>query len=267
MKGGIFTLILLCLSCPGRMLAQESPASAPAAYEAADRASGQPLKKERGLISLSNTFVPKGQWVAGMTASFSTHSNKDYTFVVIEGINSEGHTVKIAPVLAYAVANNMALGARFTYSRTYLRIDSGSIQLGDDDTGIDLKVDSYYSLKHVYEGALIWRQYIPLGNNKRFALFNEMQFAIGGSQAKFASGSPVKGTYETGLLLSLGISPGLVAFATNNMAFEVNVGVMGISYSSIKQVHNQVTVGKRSSSMMNFKVNIFSIGLGVAFYL
>ena len=231
MKGGIFTLILLCLSCPGRMLAQESPASAPAAYETADRTSGQPLKKERGLISLSNTFVPKGQWVAGMTTSFSTHSNKDYTFVVIEGINSEGHTVKIAPVLAYAVANNMALGARFTYSRTYLR------------------------------------QYIPLGNNKRFALFNEMQFAIGGSQAKFASGSPVKGTYETGLLLSLGISPGLVAFATNNMAFEVNVGVMGISYSSIKQVHNQVTVGKRSSSMMNFKVNIFSIGLGVAFYL
>ena len=119
MKGGIFTLILLCLSCRGRRLAKDSPESAPAAYETADRTSGQPLKKERGLISLSNTFVPKGQWVAGMTASFSTHSNKDYTFVVIEGINSEGHTVKIAPVLAYAVANNMDLGDRFTYSRTY----------------------------------------------------------------------------------------------------------------------------------------------------
>ena len=30
---------------------------------------------------------------------------------------------------------------------------------------------------------------------------------------------------------------------------------------------NQVTVGKRDASMMNFKVNIFSIGLGMAFYL
>ena len=58
-----------------------------------------------------------------------------------------------------------------------------------------------------------------------------------------------------------------VIFATNNMAFEVNVGVMGITYNHVKQVHNQVTVGERSSSMMNFKVNIFSIGLGVAFYL
>ena len=54
---------------------------------------------------------------------------------------------------------------------------------------------------------------------------------------------------------------------TNNMAVEVNVGVMGISYTHTKQVHNQVTVGKRNTSMMNFKVNIFSIGLGMAFYL
>ena len=120
------------------------------------------LKKQRGLTSFSNIFVPQGQWVAGINASFSTHSNNDYTFVVIEGINSEGHTLKVAPILAYAFRNNMVIGARFTYSRTYLRIDSGSIQLGDDDTGVDLKVDSYYSLKHTYEAALIWRQYIPL---------------------------------------------------------------------------------------------------------
>ena len=51
------------------------------------------------------------------------------------------------------------------------------------------------------------------------------------------------------------------------MAVEVNVGVMGITYTHTKQVHNQVTVGKRDASMMNFKVNIFSIGLGMAFYL
>lgn len=58
-----------------------------------------------------------------------------------------------------------------------------------------------------------------------------------------------------------------MAFATNNMAVEVNVGVMGINYSHIKQVHNQVRDGDIKSSMMNFKVNIFSIGLGMAFYL
>lgn len=107
----------------------------------------------------------------------------------------------------------------------------------------------------------------PAGTRKRFALFNEMSLSAGGTQARFANDSPVKGTYETGYTLSLGISPGIIAFATNNMAVEVNVGVMGITYNHTKQVHNQVTVGKRNTSMMNFKVNIFSIGLGMAFYL
>lgn len=225
------------------------------------------LKRQRGLTSLSNTFVPKGQWVIATNVSFSTHSNNNYTFVVIEGIDSEGHTMKITPALGYALTNNMVVGVRFAYSRTFLRIDNGSIQLGDDDTGVDLKADYFYSLKHTYQASLIWRQYIPLGNNKRFALFNEMQIGMGRSQAKFAADSPIRGTYETGKIFSIGMTPGLVAFATNNMAVELNVGVLGFTYNSVKQIHNQVTVGKRNSSAMNFKVNIFSIGLGVAFYL
>lgn len=94
-----------------------------------------------------------------------------------------------------------------------------------------------------------------------------MQLGMGSSQAKFAADTPVRGTYETGKHISLGLTPGLVAFATNNMAIELNVGVMGFTYNKVRQVHNQVSVGTRSSSMMNFKVNIFSIGLGVAFYL
>ena len=135
------------------------------------------LKRQRGLTSLSNTFVPKGQWVIATNVSFSTHSNNNYTFVVIEGIDSEGHTMKITPALGYALTNNMVVGVRFAYSRTFLRIDNGSIQLGDDDTGVDLKADYFYSLKHTYQASLIWRQYIPLGNNKRFALFNECRSA------------------------------------------------------------------------------------------
>ena len=170
-------------------------------------------------------------------------------------------------MIAYALTDNMALGGRFIYSRTLLELDKAELQLGDEGSDTDLKANNYYSLRHNYSVAAIWRQYIPLGRNKRFALFNETQLSVGGTQARFTNDSPVKGTYETGYTLSLGISPGIVAFATNNMAVEVNVGVMGISYTHTKQVHNQVTVGKRNTSMMNFKVNIFSIGLGMAFYL
>ena len=139
--------------------------------------------------------------------------------------------------------------------------------MGGGDTGIELKVDSYYALKHLYEGSLFWRQYIPFGDNKRFALFSEVQLILGGSQAKFAADTPVRGTYETGFTCALSVTPGLVAFVTNAMALELNVGVMGITYESVKQIHNQVAVGRRSGSMMSFKVNLLSIGLGMAFYL
>ena len=51
---------------------------------------------------MSNQFVPRGQWIFGASASYSTHTNKDYTFLVIEDINSDGYTFKVTPLIAYA---------------------------------------------------------------------------------------------------------------------------------------------------------------------
>lgn len=225
------------------------------------------MRSQRGLTDTHNLFIPKGQWIFGGTASYSTHTNQSYQFLIVEGINSTGYTFKVSPMIAYAFRNNMALGGRFIYSRTLLKLDKASINFGDEGSSVNLNVRDYYALQHNYQVAAIWRQYIPLGRNKRFALYNEMSLAGGGSQARFANDSPVKGTYQKGYSFSLGISPGIIAFATNNMAVEVNVGVMGITYDHTEQVHNQVTVGERNISQMNFKINIFSIGLGVAFYL
>lgn len=224
-------------------------------------------RARRGLTEMDNVFVPKGQWILGANASYSTHDNDSYSFAIIEGIQSDGYTFKVSPLLSYAIRNNMAIGIRGVYSRTNLMIDRADVVIGDDATGTQIGVSDYQSIKHTYSVVFSWRQYIPLGQNKRFALFNEMQFGAGGIQSKFAAGQPVKGTYESGYTLSLGVAPGLVAFATNNVAIEVNVGVMGISYSDVEQVHNQVSVGHRKTSNMNFKVNIFSIGVGVACYL
>ena len=104
-------------------------------------------RAERGLTSMSNQFVPRGQWIFGASASYSTHTNKDYTFLVIEDINSDGYTFKVTPLIAYAIRDNMAIGVKFIYSRSLLRIDSGSIKLGSD---IDLGVDFYNALQHNY---------------------------------------------------------------------------------------------------------------------
>ena len=224
-------------------------------------------RENRGLSDMKTHIVPKGQWVFGGSLTYSTHTNSDYTFLIIEDIESKGYSVKVSPLIGYSLAPNSIIGVRGTYSRSYLNMDSASLNLGEGDGALNFGVDYYYMLKHSYDVAAIWRQYIPLGRNKRLALFAEFQLAMGGSESKFAEGQPIRGTYAKGFNVSLGANPGVVAFITNNMALELNIGVLGLGYSHSKQVHNQITTGQSSSSMMNFKVNILSIGLGVAFYL
>ena len=259
----LLSLSAVCLPAYGRL-------DEPAASAGTDSPAGpavEEMRRQRGLVDISHVFVPEGQWIFGGTASYSAHANDDYTFFIVEKINSDGYTFKVSPLIGYALRNNMALGMRFVYGRSLLKVDSGELNLGDEESGTHLTAEYYYSLKHSYSAAAIWRQYIPLGRNRRIALFNEMSLTLGGHQKKFAADSPVRGTYETGYSVSLGVSPGLVAFATNSMAVEVNVGVMGISYTHAHQDHNRVREGDVKSSLMNFKINLLSIGLGVSFYL
>ena len=267
---GILRCTILLLSLSAVCLPAYGRHDEPAASAGTDSPAGpavEEMRRQRGLVDISHVFVPEGQWIFGGTASYSAHANDDYTFFIVEKINSDGYTFKVSPLIGYALRNNMALGMRFVYGRSLLKVDSGELNLGDEESGIHLTAEYYYSLKHSYSAAAIWRQYIPLGRNRRIALFNEMSLTLGGHQKKFAADSPVRGTYETGYSVSLGVSPGLVAFATNSMAVEVNVGVMGISYTHAHQDHNRVREGDVKSSLMNFKINLLSIGLGVSFYL
>ena len=259
----LLSLSAVCLPAYGR---HDEPAASAGTDSPAGPAVGE-MRRQRGLVDISHVFVPEGQWIFGGTASYSAHANDDYTFFIVEKINSDGYTFKVSPLIGYALRNNMALGMRFVYGRSLLKVDSGELNLGDEESGTHLTAEYYYSLKHSYSAAAIWRQYIPLGRNRRIALFNEMSLTLGGHQKKFAADSPVRGTYETGYSVSLGVSPGLIAFATNTMAVEVNVGVMGLSYTHAHQDHNRVREGDVKSSLMNFKINLLSIGLGVSFYL
>ena len=68
-------------------------------------------------------FVPKGQWIAGSSVSYSEHTENNYDFLVVEKINSDGYSFKLSPMFAYALKDNMALGGRFKYGRTLVRMD------------------------------------------------------------------------------------------------------------------------------------------------
>ena len=61
-------------------------------------------------------------------------------------------------------------------------------------------------------------------------------------------------------------APGLTAFVTNNMAVEVSINVVGLDFKWIEQTTNQVEHGSYRQSSADFKINIFSINIGVCTY-
>ena len=93
-------------------------------------------RSQRGLVNLNNAVVPKGQWIVGATASYSTHSNREYTLAVVEGINSEGYTVKASPILAYTIKDNLSAGLRFQYARSLFKLDNAMFSFGEEDTAM-----------------------------------------------------------------------------------------------------------------------------------
>lgn len=214
----------------------------------------------------SRVFVPKGQWIVGSSVSFSEHNEQNYQFLVVDGFNSDGYTFKVSPMLCYAFKDNVAAGGRFSYGRTLTKLDNVTLNL-DEDTKFD--VNDLYQLKHSYGAIGILRNYINLGTSKRFALFAETRLEFGGSQSKVVTkkGDSLTGTYTKTTDFGLGVAPGIVAFINNYTAVEVSVGVLGLNFSKVKQTTDQVYIGERSSGSANFKINLFSIGLGIAFYI
>lgn len=214
----------------------------------------------------SVTFIPKGQWITGVSVSYAMSTQNKYQFLILEGLNADTYSFKISPMLMYAVAPDLALGGRFSYARNLTKIENADLVL---DSETNYNVDHLYRLAHNYYVAAMMRNYFSIGKSKRFGFFNELQLQLGGGQAKLTTGigESLTGTYESNFSLDVGLAPGVCVFLSNYSAMEVNIGVLGFSYTATKAVKDQIYVSHRNSQSANFRINLFSIQFGVVFYL
>ena len=214
----------------------------------------------------SVVFVPKGQWITGVSVSYSQSNQKNYQFLILQGISGDTYSFKVSPMLMYAFKNDVAAGGKFSYSRNLTKLENAEIVLDQD---MNLDVDHLYRLAHSYHGTAALRNYFSLGKSKRFGLFTEVQLELGGGQAKLMTGmgEDLTGNYERNFNLGIGVAPGMSVFLNNFSALEVNVGVLGFDYSHTKTITDQIYVANRNTKSAIFKVNLFSITFGVTFYL
>lgn len=256
----ILSIFILLVSCPSHLRAEERTDSVTV-----------PEKEQVSISEYSRdiesvTFIPKGQWITGVSVSYDMSSQNKYQFFIFEGISGDTYSFKVSPMLLYAVAPDLALGGRFSYARSLTKLTDLDMVL-DSETNYDL--DHIYRLAHNYYATVMMRNYFSIGKSKRFGFFNELQLQLGGGQSKFTTGigESLSGTYETNFSLNVGLAPGLCVFLNNYSALEVNIGVLGFSYTRTKAIKDQIYVSHRNSKSANFRINLFSIQFGVAFYL
>ena len=226
---------------------------------------------------LKATFIPKGMWMCGTTVNFREWENENQNLLVLKNLNMEGHTFSVSPYVGYFVGRNLAVGLRYNYSRNYFYLGDLDVNLGED---FNINLEDLYYLEHKHEGSIFMRNYIPLFGSKIFGAFAEVRATYSHANGKNSTGrrdldndiNTLDGTYETVHKVQLGVSPGLCIFVTDFAAVETSIGVLGVDYkwSNFKNVHPNSTeyeYGKSHSGGANFKFNIFSIHLGVTFYL
>ncbi len=218
---------------------------------------------DRGIVN--PVFMPKGQWMAGGTISYKTNDQSNFKFLFVENWNGNNYDFRVTPYFLYTFKDNTGIGAKFSYRRTFNQISSFDIKI-DDNTSLSLK--DYESVSHMFYSTAFLRNYLALGESKRFGLYVDTELSYGFGQSKITSGTgpDLDGTYETINEFQIGVVPGLCAFINDNVALEVSVDVLGISFKNVEQEFNRIDTGSLTSSGANFKIDLFSVKFGVSIY-
>lgn len=239
--------------------------------EGQEKTGKSPIRKRRHIQridreAMKSVFIPKGQWMVGGEISWNEWDNDNLNYLVLKNIEFEGHTFSAGPYFGYFVANNIAVGGRFSYKRFFMNLGQFDLNLGED---LNISLDDLYYLEHNYLSTAFMRSYMPIGRSNVFGFFAEVQLSYGYCEGKNTTGrgETLSGTYEQIHSLQLGFCPGLTVFATDFMASEISVNMGGYRVKWGKQETNKIEEGKVRNSGANFKLNLFSVKFGMTFYL
>lgn len=113
------------------------------------------------------------------------------------------------------------------------------------------------------------RSSVPLTANERLSFFTELGITYGLSNSltrDINNLDVVQKTYATKHNLRVGISPGITFFAMENFAFEIQLDLLGYNLEIKEKTVNGVDQSKEIRQNVDFKIDILSLELGLAYY-
>lgn len=240
-----------------------------------DRKKGSVLKINRVNREIDrNVFAYKGEWMCGISASYGTLTSDDSTIaLVIDNLNLGGSIISVKPYLGYFYRNNLAIGARFGYTRTMGQFDTANINLGNFINGIEFSTEGIAVdyLSNAYSFGIFHRAYVPLDRRGRFGVFGELELegSYGRSNFGFMYNDEWNRSISDAYKVSFNFNPGVAAYVFPNVCATVSFGLGGLQYNHIKQFDAEMnpTGGTRNFSKLRYRLNITEINIGVTVHL
>lgn len=216
---------------------------------------------DRGLHNF--LYIPKGDWVFGLNASYGQFDADDVQVLsILKDFDFGGEIYSIKPSASYFFKNNQSIGLRLNYTNASACIENLTIDF-DEDINFSIKDVSYNA--ETYGASVFYRNYIGLDRSKRFAIFNEAELSYSGGSSAFKRyyNGELRDTRTTVNEAKLSFSPGVCVFIHEYVSFNVSFGVLGLYLRNEEQKTNGVEEGSRFSSGANFKFNLFNINFGL----
>ncbi len=219
----------------------------------------------RGLLNF--LFIPKGKWAFGMNVSYGEFDTEDVQLLsFLQNLNFKGSMFSISPSVSYFVRHNTAVGMKLGYSRNKFNLGSLSVDI-DDDINFSLRDVDYHT--EDYSASIFLRRYIGLDNNRRFAIYNDVELKCSSGNGTFTRlyNDQPKETRTLSTKASLNFSPGLCVFIQEYVSFNISFGVFGVNYTHESQRTDGVNEGSRSALGASFKFNLLNLNMGVAVHI
>ena len=64
-----------------------------------------------------STFIPKGQWITGVSVNYAHSDQDNYQFFIVENLSGDAYEFKVSPMLFYSFKDNLAAGGKFGFQR------------------------------------------------------------------------------------------------------------------------------------------------------
>ncbi len=209
-------------------------------------------------------IYPKGLWHIGLTANYGELNTEDTEILsLIQDVDLKGKIYSIKPSVSYFLRNNVCVGLRLAFTKGEMGINSFKVDI-DEDMSFDLHDIKYSS--DSYAAAIFIQQYFGLSRRGRFAVFNEAEVSIGTGSSHFIRpfDGQIRDTRTRTQSFNINYSPGVSIMMMKNAAFNLSFGIFGFHLKDEKQWENGEEAGRRFTSGINFRFNLFNINFGVS---